>query len=241
MGRWSAARAGPRNPHAPAHPGRQRRRRRRRRRRNRRRRRVIPLPDITGIVRALGNITGALGHPVPGMANAHVPNDTLVGPTPIHIQRIPRAPAIWAVAAGPPGTIARLGGTCAHTGQTQAAGHQQGRRQPHGCSPHKPGIILLGGLVCTGNSPRSRGSAHVDQGGADALVDSWKPGAMHAGAGRRARVASRGGRRVDSTPRATPPRRVSLPSTVGPMNGRRPVPVHSAHVRRPAPTSAGPA
>jgi len=118
--------AGRRNPHRPAHSGRCRQSPRRRRRRRGWGRRIVSLPDIAGVVRALGNIARTLGHPVPGVANVHIPLDTLVRPTLIHIQGIPRAPVIWAVAARAPGTVARLGGTCQpETGHTQAARHQR--------------------------------------------------------------------------------------------------------------------
>jgi hypothetical protein len=77
----------------PAHTG----RRRQPRRRRSRRRRVISFPNIAGIVWALRNIASTLAHPVPGMANIHVPLDILVRPALIHIQGIPWTPAIWSV------------------------------------------------------------------------------------------------------------------------------------------------
>ncbi len=70
-------------------------------------------------MRALGNISRALGYPIPGVANIHVPLDALVRPTLIHIQGLPRTPVIRAVAAHTPLTIACLGGTRAHARQTQ--------------------------------------------------------------------------------------------------------------------------
>ncbi len=105
-----ASRARGRNPHGPAHTGRQRRRRRRRRRRSWRGRRIISVPDLRG------DISLALGHPVPGVANTHVPIDIPVRPTLGDIQGIPWAPVIWAVAQTVDHRRARradrLGGTC---------------------------------------------------------------------------------------------------------------------------------
>jgi hypothetical protein len=157
-----AARAGPRNPHAPAHTGRRRQPRRRRRRRGRR---IIALPNVTGIMRAHRNIARALGHPVPGLATTHVPLDTLVRPTPIYVQGIPWTPAIWAVAGRVPLTRARrtgrLGGTCAHTGQTQTARHQRRRCQPNDYSLHNPGTNLYSGCTWTVDTSKSPTSVDV--------------------------------------------------------------------------------
>jgi hypothetical protein len=140
MSQRLAARAGSRNPHVPAHTGRRRQPRRRRRRRRGRGRRIISLPNITGVIRALGNIARTLGHPVPGVANVHVPFNALVRPTPIHIEGIPWAPLIRAIAARTPSTIARLGGTCtqAQPSETQTAGHQHSRCQSDDYSFHSP-------------------------------------------------------------------------------------------------------
>ncbi len=121
-----ASRARGRNPHGPAHTGRQRRRRRRRRR-SWRGRRIISVPDLRG------NIALAVGHPIPGVANTHVPIDIPVGPTLRDIQGLPWAPVIWAVALTVDHRRARradrLGGTCAQpqTGQPQTARHQHSR------------------------------------------------------------------------------------------------------------------
>ena len=41
---------------------------------------LAPFPNVTLVMRALGNIARALGHPVPGVANIHVPLDALVWP-----------------------------------------------------------------------------------------------------------------------------------------------------------------
>ena len=85
-----------------------------------------PFLDMTGIVTTAQHDLC----PVPGMANTHIPNDTLVWPTAIHVQGIAWASAIWAVAAhvdSPARRAARLGGTGAHTGQTQTARHQRSR------------------------------------------------------------------------------------------------------------------
>ena len=65
-------------------------------------------PHVTLIMRAFGYIARALGHPVPGVAHVHVPLNTLVWATSVHIQRIPRAPTIQAISARTQGTIARL-------------------------------------------------------------------------------------------------------------------------------------
>lgn len=89
-----------------------------------------------------GNVARALVHPVPGVANIHVPLDALVWPTLIHIQGLPRTPVIWAVAAWTPGTVACLGGTRAHAGQAQTAERQRSCCKPDDHSLHKPRIML---------------------------------------------------------------------------------------------------
>src|SRR5271156_1810259 len=93
-------------------------------------------------MRALGNIARALGHPIPGVANIHIPLDALIWPTPIHIQGLLRTPAIWAIDARTPRTIACLGGTRAHAGQTQTAERQRSCCKPDDHSLHKPRIML---------------------------------------------------------------------------------------------------
>ena len=90
-------------------------------RRRRRGWRIGSFPDVTLIVRAFADVACALGHPVPGVADAHIPLHTLVWSTSIHVQRIPWAPPIWTVAAyisSPTGLAACLRGTCRfHTRQ----------------------------------------------------------------------------------------------------------------------------
>lgn len=93
-------------------------------------------------MRALGNIARALGHPIPGVANIHVPLDALIRATLIHIQGLPRTPVIWAVAAWTPGTVACLGGTRARAGQAQTAERQRSCCKPDDHSLHKPRIML---------------------------------------------------------------------------------------------------
>ena len=105
---------------------------RRRWRRRRRRWRIRPFPNVTLITRPLGDVACAGSHPVPGMANAHIPLDSLVRPTPIHIHGVPRAPVIRAVPARTKGAIARLGGTCA---QAQPGHRDATRRQRAGHDP----------------------------------------------------------------------------------------------------------
>jgi hypothetical protein len=105
-------------------------------------------------VRTLVNVARTLGHVVPGVAYVHIPPDALVGPTPIHVQGIPRAPAIRAVPAGTKGTIARLGGTGAQaqTGCRDAASQHGAGNDPlhyaigiHAVLPHS-GAASMGCL-----------------------------------------------------------------------------------------------
>jgi hypothetical protein len=97
-------------------------------------------------VRTLGNIARALGHPIPGVAHVHIPLDALVWPTLIHVEGLSRTPVIWTVAAVTPGTVACLGGTCAHAPQIQTAG-QRYCRQPDDYLLHNPRIIVPGGFA----------------------------------------------------------------------------------------------
>jgi hypothetical protein len=54
-------------------------------RRRRRGRRIRTFPNITLVVRAFADVACALGHPVPGVADAHIPLHTLVWPTSIQV------------------------------------------------------------------------------------------------------------------------------------------------------------
>jgi hypothetical protein len=83
-------------------------------------------------VRTLVNVARTLGHVVPGVADVHIPPDALIRPTPIHIQGIPWAPAIWAVPAWTKGTVARPGGSGAQaqTGYRDAARQHSAGNDP---------------------------------------------------------------------------------------------------------------
>ena len=109
-----AGRARGRNPHGPAHTGRQRRRRRR----WRRWRRIISLPNI------LGDVPLPCFDPVIAVADIHVPSHLDPRPTLRDIHRLPRAPLTGRIVE--PARRLGLGGTCTHTGQTQTARHQHG-------------------------------------------------------------------------------------------------------------------
>jgi hypothetical protein len=134
-----AGRARRRNPHAPAHAGRQRWCRRQRRRRNDRRRRIGSLVNTLTLIGVLR------GHVPIGVTDIHVPRHRVVNVILGQVQqRITWAPMIWAVAQtvdlrGRRAVINRLGGTCAqaHAGETHTAGHQHSRCEPDDYSFHR--------------------------------------------------------------------------------------------------------
>lgn len=157
-----AARAGPRNPHVPARTGRRRQIWRRwrptwgpcgRSLRGRRVGSLINALTLIGLVR---------GHVPVGVADIHIPCHRVVNMILGQVQQgIPWAPVIWTVThnadhRGRRAIVDRLGGTCTQTDQIQTARHQHSRCKPH--SLHKPGILRLGGVMCTGNTPKSRRS-----------------------------------------------------------------------------------
>jgi hypothetical protein len=124
-------------------------------RRRRGRRRIRPFPNVALITRPLGDIARARRHPVPGVANTHIPLDELVGPTPIHIQGIPWAPVIWPIPAWTKGTVASLGGTGAQaqTGYRDAASQHNAGNDPlqgaigiHVVLPYSPPAAYKGCL-----------------------------------------------------------------------------------------------
>lgn len=122
-----AARAGPGNPHVPAHTGRRRQPGRRGGRKALRGWRIGALID------ALTLITLVEGHVIVGVADVHVPRHRVVNVVLSQVEQgIAWAPAIWTPThmvdhCGGPTIIVGSGDTCTQTGHCQSAAHQHRR------------------------------------------------------------------------------------------------------------------
>ena len=110
-------------------------------------------------------LVGLVGRHVPvGVADAHVPRHRVVDVILSQVeQRIPRTPGVRPIApAVDPGgrraVIVGVGDAGTKTGQTQTAGCQEGGRERHECSLHRP----WANLTVRHRSPQSRWSTHVD-------------------------------------------------------------------------------